>query len=338
MQHERALGLAGHCHDNTKLCPDLNAAARPPGASPGPSDPPEDGGSCVEARLLRLTRDFAAAYETINDVSRSLTRVRTTPLTVSTITFAGTLDTPKVPIDVMRLAAEVAEDMCDLDGFHIDRGPKRSRLASDTSFKYQLPLKRNGKSLKVFHNGSVHATGCTSPLEFLELVDALRGFLKDTAGVSHSLVDFDIFLVNALFCVLDPVSGRPMKVSPGTFQKSLDILSDFDTERHPSVKIPVMFQGRKTTVCVFQTGSVSIMGAKGPLDVANAYQVVCRALDSCAHVACTPDVIPMRTTTSKNVLFLQHGYPFNAYSCCLPLLSGDEESSRDGTPAPVPDP
>lgn len=284
--------------------------------------------------------EFLDAFGAINRARERLAHIDAMPVSVSTITFTGTLDAASLPVDEMRLAAELAAELAadqdppaaDQDGdlmpdFSVDcdvlkRASKRAKgvptASTNKRFRYQLPLKRHGKSLKLFHNGSVHVTGCGSPLEFLELIDALKRFVRDTANMSVDLVDFDIQLINTLFLVVDPRTRRPMTVAPAALLRHLACGADFDTERHPSVKIPIMVDGAKVaTVCVFQTGSVSIMGAKRPAHVALAFETVCAALDACAPAVCAPDPgAGMRTTTAKQPLVLVDGYPFAAYSCC----------------------
>lgn len=282
-----------------------------------------------------MDAEFLECFREINDVTGRLKHVGTMPLSLSTITFTGTLSR-HLPVEDMRLAAEIADELHSPEeraaGFRVDcdllkKRQKASAHAGDANkrFRYQLPLKRNGKSVKVFHNGSVHVTGCTCPLEFLEMMDALVDFVRDTAGEAYAgveLTGFDIQLINTLFLVIDPATKRPMHIPPGRLARHASFRLrgvDFDTERHPSVKIPVHEDGRKVaTVCVFQTGSVSIMGARSPRHVAKAFEVVCGALDSCAPDVCGPDpAVTMRTTTARNPLVLEHGYPFNLYACCL---------------------
>ena len=285
------------------------------------------GAGRVKGALESFGRGFLECFERINLVTERLQNMKTLPMSLSTITFTGTLSRADLPVDEMRLAVELARELGDpmeftVDGDEVKR--KRGGGGAGKRFRYQLPLKRNGKSLKLFHNGSVQATGCTSPLEFLEMLDALRGFMAAAGGVDAWLVDFDIQLINTLFLVTDPATGRPLTIAPGALLRRLgaDTRADFDTERHPSVKIPLLLDdghGKKAkvaTVCVFQTGSVSIMGAKRPEHVARAYDMVCTVLDRCAADVCTPDTARVRTTTAKQPLSLLDGYPFNLHSCC----------------------
>lgn len=300
------------------------------GGSPTPP-----AGDAVEAKLAGLGLAFRRAFARINRVRERLTRIAPLPLSLSTITMTGRLSVASLPVEDMRLAAELTEALGDGDDeFEVDcdvvkRAAKRVRAPDarppGKRFRYQLPLKRLGKSVKLFHNGSVHSTGCTSPLEFLDMAAQLTEFIEGAGGPPGArLLDFDIQLINTLFLVTCPRSGRPLTVSPGALLRHLNrggaARADFDTERHPSVKIPVLdgATGAKVaTVCVFQTGSVSIMGAKHPDHLATAFETVCVALEECAPEVCAPDPrASARTTTAKQALVLEDGYPLNLAACC----------------------
>lgn len=290
-------------------------------ACPCPAPGADASADRVADRLAAFGRDFLAAFEAMNRVR--LCAVAATPMSLSTITFTGVLDARHLPVDSMWLATQIAEAMdAPLDfTLDVDRpaAAKRAKRGTTKRFRCQLPLVRNGKSIKLFHNGSVQATGCTSPLEFLEMAEALEAFVLATADMRVRLVDFDIQLINTLFLVTCPTTGRPMTIAPKALLRSLgDVRADFDTERHPSVKIPIMAGGVKVaTACVFQTGSVGVMGAKKPAHVAAAYEMVCRAVDAAAADACAPDPrLTMRTTTAKKPLVLVDGYPCNIRACC----------------------
>lgn len=280
----------------------------------------------MPGKLAALGASFAAAFGAMNDVAEGLRHVAPLPPGVSTITLTGTLDVSGLPVEQMRLAAELAEELGAPLAFVVDdegAAGKRRRPgggAGAKRFRSQLPLRRNGKSLKLFHNGSVHATGCGSPAEFLDMADALTGFVADVSNVRARLLDFDVQLINVLFLATDPATGRPLTIAPAALLRTLGLpRAEFDTERHPSVKVPLLVDGAKAaTVCVFQTGSVSIMGAKRPEHVAAAYEMVCTALDrAAAEGVCAPDSARARATAARQPLVLVDGYPFGLYFCCL---------------------
>lgn len=287
--------------------------------------------------LETFGRAFLAAFEDVNAACAELRHVAVPPLSLSTITFTGTLSRA-MPVDDMRAALELAEalDMspealhefaldCDVAKSHAAAAKRRRTDDDDAAparrrFRYQLPLQRRGKSVKVFHNGSVHVTGCGSPLEFLEVMDALRGFVDVTVGLDAHLVSFDIQMVNTMFVATDPATRRPLTVAPAALLRrtGASLRADFDTERHPAVKLPLTVDGAKrATVCVFQTGSVSIMGARSPGDIAAAFRMATGVLDRHAGAVCRPGAKALRNTTSKAPLTLVEGYPFNLHSCCL---------------------
>ena len=315
-----------------------------------------------------MGQGFLGAFRRMNDACSALKRVRVLPPSITTITFTGTLSCATLPVESMRAAALVAAELDDPIGeFAVDddvSAKTAKRLAGQPSasaaqrFRYQLPLKRRGKSVKIFHNGSIHVTGCRSPLEFLEVAEAMLDFIKhtttdttaadvhgDSSSAAVHLVDFDTHLINALCVATCPASGRPLTVSPAALMAALQSCpapnsltatstappkrpnrkrrklcgcshAEFDAERHPSVKIPlVTADGHKVaTVCVFQTGSISVMGARTPDFLADAFVGVCELLD---RVGGAPDAArAMRTTTAKHPLYLDDGYPFDLKACC----------------------
>ena len=277
-------------------------------------------------KLDSYGRAFRDAFERIDAMRQRVTRIRTMPVSISTITLTAKLNVDSIAIEDVRLAVELAREMEASFEFNVDticksettRSHAKKRLCT-RKFRYQLPLRRNGKSIKLFHNGSVHATGYTSPLEFVDAMMSLCALVRDACGMDVDLVDFDIQLINALFSVTCPSTGLPMSVAPRAFREGMGGTADLDTERHPSVKFQVAEDdGKKlATACVFQTGNVSIMGAKQPGHVAQAFEVAVRALDETNDGVCSTDPnITLRTTTAKQPLVLVDGYPFATHACC----------------------
>lgn len=281
--------------------------------------------------LEAFGRGFLDCFSRVAAANDRVRHVDVLPMSVSTITFTAKFNVPALPVDAMRLALELAQEMDEPMGFELDcdlaKRRRKKRRKDDGSggeqdcskrFRCQLPLKRNGKSVKLFQNGSVQSTGCASPLEFLDLMDELVRFVKHAADVDVAVVDFQINLINTLFSVVQRGSREPVSVAPGAFMRRLppDCRAEFDPERHPAVRIPLLRDGAKVaTVSVFQTGCVSIMGARGPEHVAAAYEMIVDALDRAVPEVCAP-ATAVRTTTAKKALCLVHGYPFSLFSCC----------------------
>jgi hypothetical protein len=142
-------------------------------------------------------------------------------------------------------------------------------------------------------------------------------------------------MINAGTVIVDPTNGFPVKFPPRALSgAAVRFGVDFDSERHPGVKIPVYEDGVKVaTTCVFQTGSMSIIGAKRPRHVALAFENAADVLEACAHVG-EPTAIAMRTTTAKKKLDLVHGYPAASYFACATNDSTDlATSSHEGLDA-----
>ena len=311
-------------------------------------DAGDAGAGAVATTLERFSREFRDAFDVTHEAMRACRHVKPLPVVVPTITFTGKFDATHLPVDAMRLAAELAEELEQPLAFALAGDAKRvaqrakkkrrhdgagaptevadeepatkrkaAKRSSGKTFRCQLSLEKGGKSVKLFHNGSVHVTGCGSPLEFLALVEALREFMVDTAGVRARLLSFDIHMVNAMFTLTCPLTGRPMTVAPGALMRRLPVRADMDPENNPSVKVPHIVDGCKVaTAFVFQTGNVNVLGAKRPAHMASCVRAMCAMLDDAAPHVCAPDKVALRTTTSKNGLVLSDGYPFPLLACC----------------------
>lgn len=282
----------------------------------------------VEARLLDLSAAFLAAFDRVQRVNDRLRHIRPLPLSLSTITFTGMLDTTAVDLDDVAMGMEIgaAEEDPFVLGVH-GGGDDDKRRRKRKKFHNQLPLvTRAGKAVKLFHNGSIHVTGCASPIEFLGLVDELCGFLPTVCSMPRRprLQSFDAQMINANFLVCCP-AGHHVKLRPKRLRAELSRShppADFETERHPGVKLAVRGGdgGKVATVMVFQTGSVQISGAKHPSHIAAAYEDACTRLDGIVGEL-GQDVLvaaprETRTTTAKQGFGITRGYPATLYNPC----------------------
>ena len=291
----------------------------------------------MEQRLLDLSAAFLAAFDRVQRATDTLRCIRPLPLSLSTITFTGTLDAKAVDLEDVAMGMEIgaAEDDpfvlgvngCGGGGDDDDgpgQGHKRRRRKK---FHNQLPLvARSGKAVKLFHNGSIHITGCASPIEFLAIVADLCGFLPTVCSMPRPRLEaFDTQMINANFLLCAP-GGDHVKLRPKRLRAELSrgaAQADFETERHPGVKLTVCGGdgGKVATVMVFQTGSVQISGAKHPSHIAAAYEDTCARLDAIVGELGTEVLVPApgetRTTTAKQAFGITRGYPATLYNPCV---------------------
>lgn len=248
------------------------------------------------------------------------------PLTITTITMTAVFDLGDIkviPIDVLKNATELAREM----NMTVDE-PKTKRRRKDAyvrdvvpekrRFRNQASLRHGGKSAKIFYNGSLHVTGCASPKDFVDVAVAVATFVHAATGIELTPKSVGIQMINAGTTILDKSSGLPMCFRPRTLSSeatAAGFVADFDSERHPGVKLPLYDNGTKVaTACVFQTGSVSIIGARNPRYLAAAFENLVNVIEACVHIG--EPAKAMRTTTSKKRLDFAHGYPSAAYDAC----------------------
>lgn len=292
----------------------------------------------VDERLLELSTAFLAAFDQVQSTSCGLRHIRPLPLSLSTITFTGKISMDRVDLETVALGMEIGAadedpfvlgingDLANDEEHHHRKRPRRQRK----KFHNQLPLvARSGKAVKLFHNGSIHVTGCASPVEFLNIVDQLCAYLPTVCAMTGRprLETFDTQMINANFLLCAPDGGH-VKLRPKRLRAELSrnpqSQADFETERHPGVKVTVCDETTGTkiaTVMVFQTGSVQISGAKHPAHVAAAYTHACTRLDAIVDELGEDIMVPAprepRTTTAKQTFGLVNGYPSTLFNPCL---------------------
>ena len=257
-----------------------------------------------------------------------------TPLLITTMTMTGTFRIRddgdddrdvELPIDFIRTSDAIAASCgMTLNDVKIKRRARKDAYTREIvpekrRFRNQVSLGYEGKSAKLFYNGSVHVTGCASITDFLDVSTAISAFVTESTGLRMTLKTYDVRMINAGTVIID-ADGFPAKFPPRTFSSEAaraGITVDFDSERHPAVKIQAFEDGDKVgTACIFQTGSMSIIGAKKPADVALVFERAVSALEACAHVRDPTAPKTMRTTTTKKTFDLSFGYPTASYSAC----------------------
>jgi hypothetical protein len=304
---------------------------------------PEDAGAIVE----RLSEEFLDAFDAMVTTARTLRRVRPLPCNLSTCTFTGQLAFPGVDAataatvfgritSAYKMELELLRDLDEDSTFALDRdaddddGDDDDARPRRKTFAHQITLHAGSRSIKLFKNGTLHGTGCPSPVEFLDLASRFIEFVQRVCGdripPDLGLASIETRMVNAMFVVTDADTGRILKIRPDALTAVAD-RAEHETERHPGVKVQLFMdgptrvdppKGKRVTVRFFQTGTVTVTGAREPSHLAVAHDYACRVLDDNYDAVCRVDTkTPFRTTTAPRVLNLIGGYPANQYNACF---------------------
>ena len=317
-------------------------------ASPPRGTTPEDAGAIV----ARLSEEFLDAFDAMARVL--LRRVRPLPCNLSTCTFTGQLAFPGVDAETAaavfdritgayKMELELLRDLDDDSTFALDRDDDADADDADAddarprrkTFAHQITLHAGSRSIKLFKNGTLHGTGCPSPVEFLDLASRFIEFVQRVCGdripPNLGLVSIQTRMINAMFVVTDADTGKILKIRPDALTAVAD-RAEHETERHPGVKVQLFMdgptrvdppKGKRVTVRFFQTGTVTVTGAREPSHLAVAHDYACRVLDDNYDAVCRVDhKTAFRTTTAPRVLNLVGGYPANQYNACFTAAHG----------------
>ena len=304
------------------------------------SDVPASDVPCLSdaavARCREIGAEFLGAMTRVCASSRT-DHVAFLPLVVTTVTFTGKYFMPvaELDIDALRGAIEVDPFFADQLGLRLTPPATGKRKRDDVfvrdvahdrrRFLNQITMALGGTSVKLFYNGSLHVTGCASALAMADVASRMASLVAAYTdfAVNITLESMNVRMINAGTVAVRPTAGsgagRPMTFPPRALSQSLASLGvdvDFDAERHPGVKLPIRVDGvRVATACIFQTGSVSIIGARDAASMAAAFEAAAMALNACIGLG-TPVAAP-RKTTGRKPFSLVDGYPANSYwACC----------------------
>lgn len=264
-----------------------------------------------------------------NDFLRNMTRagcisshslVDFLPLVVSTMTITGKLDSNGVaiPISLIRDALSISDGDLVLG---VPRETKHSKhnfkdKADAHRFMHQVSFKMGTKSCKLFYNGTVHSTGFSSLIEFVNMIIHISHFVEKVSGISLRLAGFDINMLNVATTVqrgIFPLRFPAASVYSRALSTGLDVY--FDPERHPAVKI-VIYDGAKkkmSTALIFGTGNITIFGSRHMSHVISMFETIASLFDGIASLGTTT---ALRTTTVKKTFDVSHGYITSSYLLC----------------------
>lgn len=316
-----------------------------------------------------MSTGFLEAFTAIEAVKRGLTAFACSPTVLSTCTFTGKLRAEGVPasdaeqrkafsyivyekrLEMAMLGAMAADTEFRIDSEDsldaIAAGKTRKRPRPEKkAFDNQLCFRQGTRSLKLFVTGTVHVTGCSSPMAFISLVDDFVQFLWGEGFVpervdGYTLLEFMPVLINVGFA-LEPRGGPGIvKIKPQALAASIGDAAtvialpapmtaghvEYETERHPSVKLPIFLDAaatKKMTISFCQTGTISVQAAREPAHISAAFAYACALVEAAAATALRPCPEELlRKTTARQVFRLCHGYAGAHYDACFNAAPGN---------------
>lgn len=227
----------------------------------------------VRARASCLAGDLDAAMASIN-----AHRPGAAPVTLTTMTVTARLNVRRVCRDSMAIALSLVEG----DGpLTCTEGSARKRKRPPSEFFNQITLRHGTKSVKVFQNGSMHVTGCTSPAQFLDIASAVCRLMTDVAGVDTEdgsqevrVVGFDVQMINVNFAVGATVHLQDLCERCA----SAGYAASYDADTYPGLNVKLPVGDRRVTALVFRSGKVIITGARTPHELVESHRMAIAVL------------------------------------------------------------
>jgi hypothetical protein len=127
------------------------------------------------------------------------------PLTLSTMTITGQFShasDSEMPIGLIRdaLAEYPPEEGLYLGGMkppHKRRSVANKEPNDVRKFRHQVSFMLDKKSAKLFYNGTIHATGFSSLVDFLHMIVLISQFVEEVVDINMNFVDFNINMINS---------------------------------------------------------------------------------------------------------------------------------------------
>lgn len=228
----------------------------------------------VESRARELSDELDGVVGRIN--ARTFQSLRPTRATISTMTITASLNVKRVCKDSMVIALSLVDG----DGpLTAAKTHKRKRTAV---FFNQITLRHGTKSVKVFFNGSMHVTGCTSPMQFADIASAVCGFMADVAGVETvdgtsdvRITGFDIQMINLNFGAGSQLHLQSLRHRCAAHGYA----ASYDSDMYPGLNVKVPVGDRHATILLFKSGKVIVTGAKSARELEEAHALITAVLD-----------------------------------------------------------
>lgn len=198
------------------------------------------------------------------------------------MTFTTKLNVERVCRDMVTIALSLVEGDGPLSAKEKSDSTSRRRKKHRDVFYNQVTMRHGTKSIKVFNNGSMHVTGCTSPEQFVQIAREVCEFMRDVAGVADDVRvdDFNIQMINVNFSTGSALHLQGMKAV--CIERGY--AATYDPDVYPGLNIKVPVNTRHVTLLVFRSGRIIITGAKGVSDIVAAHTRMAEMLDTCPDV------------------------------------------------------
>ena len=164
----------------------------------------------------------------------------------------------------------------------------------ETAFYNQITIgyhdQYSTKSVKVFPNGSIQVAGCSDLIDCRRVLKQLAFILTTVLELETEIPigDISVKMINTNFSLNSSVNLNKIiqKFSQGAFKVS------FDPDRYSAVKIKfVPRPGQKqVTASIFSTGKIIVTGAQTLDEIAAAYEILNKNIDS--NIFVKPVAVP----------------------------------------------
>ena len=231
----------------------------------------------VQGDARRLQEDVRRALSSFRD--RSFSTFNPSEPTLTTMTITASLNVTHVCRDSMAIALSLVDGDGPLST--ADAKPTRKRKRTSAFFN-QITLRHGTKSVKVFNNGSMHVTGCTSPMQFLDIASAVCTLMTNVAGIEtcdgtdHVRVTrFEVQMINLNFGTgvqLFLQGIRDECVARG-------LVASYDADMYPGLNVKLPCDKRRVTALIFKSGKIILTGAKAVWELEHAFDSVTDILE-----------------------------------------------------------
>lgn len=231
--------------------------------------------SDVAAQANAVAAALDRALDSIN--GQTFAHLTPTPAAISTMTITASLNVHRVCRTSVMLALILMEG----DGpLKLPESKKPAKRQRTSVFFNQVTIRHGTKSVKVFDNGSMHVTGCTSPTEFLKISSAVCTLLGDVAGIETSdgcvrVTGFNVQMINLNFGAGRQLYLRELRDKCA----ARGYTASYDADTYPGLNVKIPVAARRITALIFKSGKIILTGAKTGEELEQAHAAIMAVLD-----------------------------------------------------------